>query len=87
MGLSVNMSKIRNAIVKINDHTIPTKKKPITKVVIKPAMVPSQVLFLFQDICDFPYLIPIWLVIKSLIDPIPSIAKNTIGGQTKAAKS
>ena len=61
------------------------KKKQIIKVVIIPANDPSQVFLLFHRILLVPNLIPTWLVAKSLMELIPNIVKNTIGGQIKAA--
>ena len=70
---------------KMSDHKIPMKNKQIKNVLRGPAIVPSQVFFLFHEIRILPYLIPIWLVIKSLIELIPNIAKSIIGGEIKAA--
>ena len=49
IGFLVKMSHAKNIMVKMNDHKIPTKKRHIQKVITTPATVPSQVLFLFQE--------------------------------------
>jgi len=84
IGLSVKISNNENITVKIKPHSIPTNKTQIINVVIIPAITPSHVFFLFQRICLFPYRIPIWDVIESLIQLTPNIAKKTIGGLINA---